>query len=71
MAMTARIATPTAFRLLECSRATATPPTTGRAGAALSEVLDLEREVVLDWDEPQDWFTQDYCLIFRPPTPSS
>ncbi len=35
-------------------------------GAALSEVLDFDREIVLDWDTPQDWFTQDYCLIFRP-----
>lgn len=35
-------------------------------GAALSQVLTFEREVVLDWDEPQDWFTQDYCFIFRP-----
>ena len=36
-------------------------------GAALSEVLTFDREVVLSWDEPQDWFTQDYCLIFRAP----
>lgn len=35
-------------------------------GTALSEVLTFEREVVLDWDQPQNWFTQDYCLIFRP-----
>jgi hypothetical protein len=34
-------------------------------GAALSEVLSFEREVILDWDTPQDWFTQDYCLIYR------
>ena len=36
-------------------------------GSALAQVLDFEREIVLDWDEPQDWFTQDYCLVFRPP----
>jgi tRNA G10 N-methylase Trm11 len=35
-------------------------------GSALAEVLTFEREVVLDWDRPQDWFTQDYCLIFHP-----
>ena len=35
-------------------------------GAALSQVLTFEREVVLDWDRPEDWFTQDYCLVFRP-----
>lgn len=35
-------------------------------GAALADVLTFEREIVLDWDRPQDWFTQDYCLIFRP-----
>ncbi len=39
-------------------------------GAALSEVLSFEREVVLDWDTPQDWFTQDYCLIYRAKPPS-
>jgi hypothetical protein len=36
-------------------------------GAALSEVLIFDCEVVLHWDNPQDWFTQDYCLIFRAP----
>jgi tRNA G10 N-methylase Trm11 len=36
-------------------------------GSALADVLEFEREIVLDWDEPQDWFTQDYCLVFRPP----
>ena len=36
-------------------------------GTALADVLDFEREIILDWDRPQDWFTQDYCLIFRPP----
>lgn len=35
-------------------------------GAALSEVLVFDHEVVLNWDEPQDWFTQDYCLVYRP-----
>ena len=33
-------------------------------GDALAEVLTFEREIVIDWDSPQDWFTQDYCLIF-------
>ena len=37
---------------------------------ALAEVLTFEREIVIDWDRPQDWFTQDYCLIFNP-TPLS
>ena len=35
-------------------------------GSALSEVLSFEREIVIDWDEPQDWFTQDYLMLFRP-----
>ena len=35
-------------------------------GAALSEVLTFDREIVLEWDQPQSWFTQDYCLIYRP-----
>jgi DNA methylase len=35
-------------------------------GGALAEVLTFEREIVIEWDRPQDWFTQDYCLIFRP-----
>ena len=35
-------------------------------GDALAEVLTFEREIVIDWDRPQDWFTQDYCLIFKP-----
>jgi hypothetical protein len=39
-------------------------------GVALSEVLSFEREVILDWDTPQDWFTQDYCLIYRAAPPS-
>ena len=39
-------------------------------GDALAEVLTFEREIVIDWDRPQDWFTQDYCLIFKP-TPLS
>jgi hypothetical protein len=32
----------------------------------LAEVLTFEREIVIDWDRPQDWFTRDYCLIFQP-----
>jgi hypothetical protein len=36
-------------------------------GTALADVLDFEREIILDWDRAQDWFTQDYCLVFRPP----
>ena len=35
-------------------------------GSALSDVLEFEREIVLDWDQPPDWFTQDYCLVYRP-----
>ena len=35
-------------------------------GSALSNVLEFEREIVLDWDQPPDWFTQDYCLVYRP-----
>lgn len=35
-------------------------------GTSLAEVLSFEREIVIDWDRPQDWFTQDYCLVFRP-----
>lgn len=35
-------------------------------GDALAEVLTFDREIVIDWDRPQDWFTQDYCLVFRP-----
>ena len=35
-------------------------------GNALAEVLTFEREIVIDWDRPQDWFTQDYCLVFQP-----
>ena len=35
-------------------------------GAALSEVLSFDHEVVLNWDKPEDWFTQDYCLVCRP-----
>lgn len=34
-------------------------------GRALSEVLNFEREIVIDWDMPRDWFTQDYCIVFR------
>jgi DNA modification methylase len=34
--------------------------------AAVSEVLRFEREIVLDWDVPPPWYTNDYCLVFRP-----
>lgn len=37
-------------------------------GTALADVLTFEREILIDWDHPQDWFTQDYCLIFKPRT---
>lgn len=33
-------------------------------GTALSQVLTFDHEVVLDWDTPPDWLTQDYCLVF-------
>ncbi|GAB3432035.1 TRM11 family SAM-dependent methyltransferase [Flindersiella endophytica] len=33
---------------------------------AVSEVLRFEREIVIDWDVPLPWFTNDYCLVFRP-----
>ncbi len=36
-------------------------------GTALADVMEFEREIVLDWDQTQHWFTQDYCLVFRPP----
>jgi hypothetical protein len=32
---------------------------------ALSGVLEFEREVVLDWQSPPPWCTNDYCLAFR------
>lgn len=31
---------------------------------AVSTVLTYEREVVIDWDEPPEWLTNDYCLVF-------
>jgi len=34
-------------------------------GNAVSGVLTYEREIVIDWDEPQPWFTNDYCLVFE------
>lgn len=34
------------------------------AGTALAQVLTFDHEVVLDWDTPPDWLTQDYCLVF-------
>jgi tRNA G10 N-methylase Trm11 len=35
-------------------------------GNVLSDVLHFDREIIVDWDPPQDWFTQDYCLVFQP-----
>ena len=35
-------------------------------GDALAEVLTFDREIVVDWDHPQDWFTQDYCRVVQP-----
>lgn len=35
-------------------------------GEALAEVLSFERETLIEWDRPADWFTQDYCLVFQP-----
>jgi tRNA G10 N-methylase Trm11 len=32
---------------------------------AVSKVLSFEREIVIDWDRPEAWFTNDYCLLFR------
>ncbi|HZC26428.1 MAG TPA: DNA methyltransferase [Actinopolymorphaceae bacterium] len=37
-------------------------------GKAILTVLPLENEVVLDWNPPPAWFTNDYCLVFRKPT---
>jgi len=34
-------------------------------GSAIGDVLTYERDIVVDWDEPQPWFTNDYCLVFR------
>lgn len=34
---------------------------------AVSHVLPFEREIVLDWDKPMNWCTNDYCLIFSAP----
>lgn len=33
--------------------------------AAVSQVLRFEREIVIDWDTPPPWFTNDYCLVFQ------
>ncbi|WP_114558193.1 DNA methyltransferase [Desertihabitans aurantiacus] len=63
--MATRAAGPDARIVLNVANLPSTP-LAWDVGAALSEVLEFEREVVLDWDDPQDWFTQDYCLIFRP-----
>ncbi|WP_020577933.1 TRM11 family SAM-dependent methyltransferase [Actinopolymorpha alba] len=35
-------------------------------GQAVSKVLTYERDIVIDWDEPKEWFTNDYCLVFTP-----
>jgi tRNA G10 N-methylase Trm11 len=32
---------------------------------AVSSVLTFEREIVIDWDRPDAWFTNDYCLLFH------
>lgn len=33
-------------------------------GQVVSTVLTYEQEVVIDWDEPPAWLTNDYCLVF-------
>jgi DNA modification methylase len=35
--------------------------------AAMVGVADFEREIVIDWREPPEWLTMDYCLIFAKP----
>jgi tRNA G10 N-methylase Trm11 len=35
-------------------------------GQAVSTVLTYQQEVVIDWDQPPTWFTNDYCLVFSP-----
>jgi len=32
---------------------------------AVSSVLPFEREIVIDWDRPEAWLTNDYCLLFH------
>lgn len=32
--------------------------------AKVSQVAKFEREIILDWDHPADWATNDYCLVF-------
>ncbi|GAA2756934.1 DNA methyltransferase [Actinopolymorpha rutila] len=46
---------------------TGVSPLAWDVGAALSRVLAFDQEVVLDWDDPEDWYTNDYCLVFRRP----
>jgi len=33
-------------------------------GQALSRRLQIEREIVIDWDVPPTWISVDYCLVF-------
>lgn len=63
--MAARAATPEARLVVNVANLTTTT-LAWDVGAALAEVLTFEREVVLEWDRPEEWFTQDYCLVFRP-----
>jgi DNA modification methylase len=35
--------------------------------AMISGPVTFVRELVIDWDEPADWMTNDYCLLFRRP----
>lgn len=32
--------------------------------SAVAGELRFEREIVIDWDVPPPWFTNDYCLVF-------
>lgn len=32
-------------------------------GRALSTVLTYRHEIVIDWDPPHAWYTNDYCLV--------
>ncbi|SDT00255.1 DNA methyltransferase [Actinopolymorpha singaporensis] len=44
---------------------TGVSPLAWDVGAALSRVLAFDQEVVLDWADPEDWYTNDYCLVFQ------
>ncbi|MFD2080417.1 DNA methylase [Actinopolymorpha cephalotaxi] len=46
---------------------TGVSPLAWDVGAALSRVLAFDQEVILDWADPEDWYTNDYCLVFRRP----